>query len=256
MELLVVIAIIGILAAILMPVLSRAKERAYAVTDVNNTKQILLATHVFAGDNDDSLPLPGWGTEQSCWLFGVPLPLGGSGTQAGYEAVYPQQLEALKNGQLYQYLNSPKMFMCPTDWPDNLFYARDVYITSYIWNGAVCGYSTTDKSFKLSQFKPDAILQWEEDENRSKAYNDAADYPHQGFTRRHGGTLNGDPADEIRRTVTTGVFDGSAKRASAGELNALAGIPDADKTGPLPGTVLLPNALWCNPATTNGTPSS
>src|SRR2546421_4863717 len=55
-ELLVVIAIIAILAALLLPVLSRAKQRAQGVYCLNNAKQLIIATVLYADDNNDSLP--------------------------------------------------------------------------------------------------------------------------------------------------------------------------------------------------------
>lgn len=55
-ELLVVIAIIAILAAMLLPVLSRAKEVAKGTACMNNTKQITLAWRLYAEDNNDILP--------------------------------------------------------------------------------------------------------------------------------------------------------------------------------------------------------
>ena len=52
-ELLVVIAIIAILASMLLPALARAKDRAQLTLDLGNAKQVLLANHLYAGDNND-----------------------------------------------------------------------------------------------------------------------------------------------------------------------------------------------------------
>ena len=55
-ELLTVIAIISILAAILLPALSKARERAAGIVCMNNTKQLELACGIYAGDNGERLP--------------------------------------------------------------------------------------------------------------------------------------------------------------------------------------------------------
>jgi len=60
-ELLVVIAIIAILAALLLPTLSRAKDRANGIACVNNIKQLITAAHVYALDFNDRWPLNGSG---------------------------------------------------------------------------------------------------------------------------------------------------------------------------------------------------
>ena len=54
-ELLVVIAIIAILAAMLLPALSRAKEKGRQIVCVSNQKQMTLGWIMFPGDNDDML---------------------------------------------------------------------------------------------------------------------------------------------------------------------------------------------------------
>jgi prepilin-type N-terminal cleavage/methylation domain-containing protein/prepilin-type processing-associated H-X9-DG protein len=54
-ELLVVIAIIAILAAMLLPALAKAKEKTKGIYCMNNTKQLMLAWHMYNGDNNDRI---------------------------------------------------------------------------------------------------------------------------------------------------------------------------------------------------------
>ena len=62
-ELLVVIAIIALLAALLLPVLSRARARADAVNCLGNTKQMQLAWQMYADENREFIPGNNWQSE-------------------------------------------------------------------------------------------------------------------------------------------------------------------------------------------------
>lgn len=56
LELLVVIAVIGILASLLFPSLSKAREKARIVVEISNRKQLMTATLLYADDNSGNLP--------------------------------------------------------------------------------------------------------------------------------------------------------------------------------------------------------
>jgi len=102
-ELLVVIAIIGILAAALLPVISRCQEKARATQCVNNLKQLALAWIVYALDNNDDLA-PNWipGNNASpAWCNG--------------NIQYPNctNITGITSGLLFPYVLQTSVYHCP-----------------------------------------------------------------------------------------------------------------------------------------------
>ena len=107
-ELLVVIAIIGILAAMLLPALARAKEKAKGTACLNNLKQWGLATQLYVTDNNDFLPPDG-----------TPNP-GHSATNVGWYIQLPQVLSLPRYHEMPWRTNASAdvgrtVWICPTN---------------------------------------------------------------------------------------------------------------------------------------------
>lgn len=109
-ELLVVIAIIAILASILFPVFSRAREMARRTACLNNEKQLSLAVMQYVQDFDETLPSLGVGPNPAGhlggWIYYNHFPASDQIDPAPYEP---------NKGSIYPYVKNAQLFVCPDD---------------------------------------------------------------------------------------------------------------------------------------------
>ncbi len=240
-ELLVVIAIIAILAAMLLPALAKAKEKAQRTVCVNHYKQLLLAHVMYVSDYDDKIEPPNCGGTDGAansrlpagWLYKP----GEAITPAPYSGIPgSNQTNGPSKGVFFPVVKDWSMYMCPIHRTNTAAWRQSgIKFTSYMMNGAVINGSgsfdwssgSVGKTFKNAAFKGTDMLLWEPDETQSGYFNDGSSRPSEGFSKRH--SLG----------AIVGLFDGHVQFLKWDAYYKI--LADPTK-----------NSLWCYPKSADG----
>jgi len=149
-ELLVVIAIIVLLASILLPGLSTAKESARRVQCISNLRQLAIAWEVYAGDHGDRMALNGYGTPET--LGGTKLWVLGDTHQNRPSFTNESYLLDPRYAGFAEYLKSAPIYRCPSDRVTIEIDGRAALKTrSYSLNGYLGWHSPNFQASFLSQ---------------------------------------------------------------------------------------------------------
>lgn len=190
-ELLAVIVTVALLGMLIMPTLARPANDGARMVCMNNLRQLGMASQMYAADNQDYLPFPNWGggsTVGPGWLYNST-----SGAIPNPE-LFPWRADppsAWESGLWYKYIRNPKSYLCPVDIRSFTYTVpsaqggRIEKLSSYVMNGAVCGFTTSYRSCKITDvWNPRCYLLWGVNENAGGpeqpgafAFNDGSSFP-------------------------------------------------------------------------------
>lgn len=211
----VILCVTSLLAMAAAPTVWKVRKSTHNAVDLNNVRQIMLATQMYATDNRDYMPHPTWGGELSGpdgWCYATRnrgrIPGGPEfpGSAAGFDlnsTAFSNQLKFFKISQLAPWIEDQTSLWCPSDrasWrrgpAQSRWLGRPVKLTSYSMNATTAGYVgirgplplVDGKTFKISEFLPNDIILNEPNGQDPFNFNDAGfnpENPSEAVSFRH-----------------------------------------------------------------------
>jgi type II secretory pathway pseudopilin PulG len=191
-ELVFVVLTCALLGCLVVPALATSRDGGKRAVCFNNLRQLGMSMVMYGNDNRDYLSPPNWdgGVAGSApgWLYTV---TNGVIPDPGPGGVYSSNpRSAYATGLWFSYTRDPRIYLCPVDIESWTYTTSSVSqrrdrLSSYIVNGAVCGYANGGRTCKLTDaWSPGCYLLWGPNENSggagfpgAVAFNDGSSYP-------------------------------------------------------------------------------
>ena len=271
-ELLVVIAIIAILAALLLPALASAKERAHRIGCVSNLRQLMTGSLMYAADFNGNLTAPSWydtaGVTASCdrsgsdddasWLFPNYIPsIGTPGHGGAFDCpstqntirTTPPAQAYVPAGKLPTWLQGATIYidLCNNAQSKNAVTPTSAFGTSYEIFGTADGMKKTEKMLNTYALKnynhhtgmiPGAsqvvlFLDGDDTGGGADPTNPNNNWPDQGNNHGSAGTCMGF-CDGHAQWIKTASYDDTMDTSQDGDVIHIPGPNGTETTQPVP----------------------
>jgi len=206
------IALLGMLSLVIFlaaPMAASSVSVNHRITCMSNLKRLGQAFLLYASDNQGYAPHPTWGSDltgPSGWAYATgndgrfpeaessPKPQ----TRKTFSVARKAQLPFLKMGQVWDYVKDEEAYLCPGDfagWDSpasrRTLMLRAWKLSSFCANGATIGYGSlpgpAGTTVRLSWFRPDDALLWEQSPMDGIYFNDAGTFVGEPISVLHDG---------------------------------------------------------------------